>query len=201
MIPEITIDLANPDRGAITKKWAGELEAVAPLNKWDLPEELAYFAEYATRCTEIIELGAYQGASTRIMLMANPALKVFVIDLWEDAGTKETFEEAMRQPQEDFVATGRVEVFHGTTEDGMMDLLHRGRSFDGLLVDAGHTKELVGRDIILGRQLMKPGTLIIGHDYHPSWHDNGVSQAVIELLPGHTNPIASIWAYQMPTEA
>jgi hypothetical protein len=49
-------------------------------------------------------------------------------------------------------------------------------------------------------QLMKPGTLICGHDYHKEWADNGVSQAVIELLPGHSNPCESIWAYQMPAE-
>jgi predicted O-methyltransferase YrrM len=175
---------------------------VAPLNKWDLPEELAWWAEYATRCTEILELGAYNGASTKIMLLANPDLKIHVIDLWEDEGTYETFDKAMiLMPEGCVYQTGRVTANRDTTENGIRQLLEdRTEMFDGLLVDAGHTYDLVYSDIVLGMQLMKPGTLIMGHDYHPSWPDNGVSQAVRALFADdqHSNPMGSIWAYQMP---
>lgn len=188
------INLLNPDKGALLKKWEKELAIVAPLNKWDLPAELAWWAEYATRCHDILELGAYNGASTKIMLLANPELNVYVIDLWQDPGTKETFMDATK----DFIAERRLEISQDTTENGMRHLLQFGNRFDGLLIDAGHTKELVLNDISLGMQLMKPGTLICGHDFHEPWEDNGVSQAVKELLPGYIEPIESIWAYRLP---
>ncbi len=190
------IDLLHPDKDALLKKWEKELAAVAPLNKWDLPEELAWWAEYATHCTEILELGGYNGASTKIMLLANPEVKVLCIDLWEDDGTMKTFREANAE----FIENGRLTPWWGTTENGLRQLLEdRTEPFDGFLVDAGHTYELVYSDIVLGLQLMKPGTLISGHDYHPAWSDNGVSQAVKDLFPDdtHSNPIASIWAHRI----
>jgi predicted O-methyltransferase YrrM len=193
------IDLLNPDKDALSAElkatWEKHLAAVTPLNKWDRDVELYWWAEWSTRCTDIIELGAYSGASTLIMLLANPTLKIHVIDLWEDTNTHETFLEHVAEPFKD-----RVTYDRRSTEEGLF-LLEQGGMigrFDGLMIDAGHTKELVLHDIREGMDLMKPGTLICGHDYHPSWPDNGVSQAVIELLPGHVNPIASIWAFQMP---
>jgi hypothetical protein len=203
------IDLLNPDKGALgaelKAKWEHLLPEVTHLNKWDRDEELFWWAEWASTRSEILELGAYNGASTKIMLLANPDLKIYVIDLWEDPGTQETFDKAMEEFMggriEDITEgrQSRIKIWWGTTESGLKHLLDEGvNAFDGLMVDAGHTKELVLTDIRLGLQLMQPGTLICGHDYHPSWPDNGVSQAVIELLPGHVNPIASIWAFQMP---
>jgi predicted O-methyltransferase YrrM len=189
------IEIHAPNKEDLLTKWAMALEQVEPLNKWDLPEELAYFAEYATHCTDILELGAYNGASTKIMLLANPNLRVTVIDLWEDEGTEDTFKNAM----EPFRAENRIIAFKDSTENGMKILMEfRAANYDGLLIDAGHTYELVYNDILLGMQLVKPGSLITGHDYHPPWPDNGVSQAVKDLLPGHYNPIASIWAYKIP---
>lgn len=186
------IEIHAPNKEELLKKWEKELEAVAHLNKWDLPEELAYWAEYATHCTNMLELGAYNGASTKIMRLANPNLEITVIDLWEDAGTKDSFLNAIREDLE----TSWVAYFHMSTEEGLKVLANvcESRKFDGLLVDAGHTEDLVTKDILLSLPLMKEGVLMTGHDYHPNWPDNGVSKAVKKLLPGHFNPIASIWA-------
>lgn len=189
------IDLLKPNRDDLLKKWEKELEAVAHLNKWDLPEELAWWAEYASTRSRILELGSYNGASTKIMLLANPEAQIHVIDLWEDANTYETFCLALGEH-----FGKRIFYDRRSTEEGLF-LLEQGefhQYFDGLMIDAGHTKELVSKDILLSQPLMRPKSLICGHDYHPSWSDNGVSQAVIELLTGHSNPCASIWAYQMP---
>lgn len=186
------IEIHAPNKEELLKKWEKEIEAVRPLNKWDLDEEIAMWAEYGARCTNLIELGSYNGASTKVMRLANPNLKITVIDLWEDANTKETFLGALR----DDLDSGHVAYFHISTEEGLQILsrIHGNKSFDGLLVDAGHTEDLVTKDIQLSLPLMKDGCLMVGHDYHPNWPDNGVSKAVKKLLPGHFNPIASIWA-------
>jgi predicted O-methyltransferase YrrM len=184
------IEIHCPNRDDLLKKWENELEAVSPLNKWDLPEELCFWAEYATYCSNLLELGAYNGASTKIMLMANPALHITVVDLWEDSGTRDIFNEATKEfgervcpwntPTETYLRRANLKEMFGT--------------FDGLLVDAGHTEELVTKDIQMSLPLMKPGCLLTGHDFHPNWEDNGVAKAVKKLLPGHFNPMGSIWA-------
>lgn len=183
------IEIHAPNKEDLLKKWEKELKAVEHLNKWDLPEELAFWAEHATHCTNLLELGAYNGASTKIMRLANPKLKITVIDLWEDEGTKETFWNALRPDLE----IGDIAYFHTSTEKGLDTLNAIGGCFDGLLVDAGHTEDLVTKDILLSLPLMKPGCLLTGHDFHPNWEDNGVAKAVKKLLPGHFNPIGSIW--------
>jgi predicted O-methyltransferase YrrM len=195
------IEIHCPNKEELLKKWEKELEAVAHLNKWDLPEELAFWAEYATHCTNLLELGAYNGASTKIMMLANPELKITVIDLWEDNGTYETFKDSLREDLED----GNVTYARGITEKGLEIMnRHLGRPdwipFDGLLVDAGHTEDLVTKDIQMSLPLMKPGCLLTGHDFHPNWEDNGVAKAVKKLLPGHFNPMGSIWACWNRTE-
>jgi predicted O-methyltransferase YrrM len=195
------IEIHCPNKEELLKKWEKELEVVAPLNKWDLPEELAYWAEYATHCTNLLELGAYNGASTKIMRLANPELKITVIDLWEDEGTYETFLRALSSGDNSIFPTS-VSFFRLPTEEGLKMLSESVGNcyFDGLLVDAGHTEDLVTKDILMSLPLMKPGCLVTGHDFHPNWEDNGVAKAVKKLLPGHFNPMGSIWACWNRTE-
>jgi predicted O-methyltransferase YrrM len=197
------IDLLNPDKAELLKKWEKELKEVMPLNKWDMPAELAWLAEYGTRCTKLLEHGAYNGASTKIMLLANPTLHIMVVDLWED-GNKGTFDEAMK-PFED-----RVTVYHASTEEAVKEMrkfydhipadsdLARVTKFDGLFIDAGHTKELVMHDIRESVPLMQPGSLICGHDLHAEWECNGIARALEELQLPYVKACESIWAYQMP---
>ena len=192
----MTIDLLNPNRDDLLKKWEKELEIVQPSNKWDLAEELCYWAEYASTRNNILELGAYNGASTKIMCLANPNAKITVIDLWEDAGTHEAFL-ANLAPE---IFDNRVTWTRDTTWRGMERLMQVGEaSFDGCMIDAGHTEELVAGDIERCIPLMKPGTLLCGHDFHDAWADNGVSKAVMRLLPQWKRPLptASIWCAQL----
>lgn len=199
MNADIKIDLLNPDKEQLLLKWKDELAAVDHLNRWDLNIELSWWAEYSSTRNDILELGAYNGASTKIMSLANPNSHITVIDLWEDEGTFETFKNALNQEIDD----DRVSFQRSTTEEGLTRLIdallknHCGiLPFDGCMIDAGHLEHLVDSDISLSSALMVKGSLICGHDYHPSWDDNGVSKAVKKAFPGdrHSNPIGSIWA-------
>jgi len=184
------IDLLNPNKEEIVAKWRKELDAVAHLNKWDLESELAFWAEWSLGRTHILELGAYNAASTKIMLLANPELRIEVVDLWQDEGTHETFLAAIETFKD------RVHWNRMSTEE----FFKRGCDiqFDGLLVDAGHTESEVALDITEGMKLMKPGTLCTGHDYRPNWND-GVFHAIQKAFEGNVhNPVESIWCYQMP---
>jgi predicted O-methyltransferase YrrM len=181
------IDLLKPNTDDLKTKWADVLRQVRPLNKWDAEEEIAWWCEYATRCTNLIELGAYNGASTRAMRLANPDLKIHVIDLWEDDGTFETFKGALA----DDITAGYVTYERADTVAGLTDL---NGSFDGLLIDAGHLYHHVESDLRLGLPFIKEGVLVCGHDYRVNLPDDGVTRAVRERFSEVFNPTCSVWA-------
>lgn len=191
----MTIDLLNPNKDDLLKKWEKELDAVEKFNPWDTKEELAWWAEYASTRNTILELGSYRGASTKIMCLANPSAKITVIDLWEDDNTHEEFLVNLAPELSD----KQVVFTRDTTWRGLERLMHLGQNnFDGCMIDAGHTEELVVGDIERCIPLMLPGTLICGHDHHEAWHDNGVSKAVNRIFPDRVLPCFSIWAAQLP---
>lgn len=177
------LDLNEPN---IRHKWEHLLPEVRHLNKWDDEQELVWWAEYASHCARLLELGAYNGASTKIMCLANPDLKIHVIDLWEDEGTHETFKQALAEE----IADGRVTFERTDTVAGLMDL---NGGFDGLLVDAGHLYHHVESDLRLGLPLVKKGVLVCGHDYRINLPDDGVTKAVNERFAKVYNPACSIW--------
>jgi predicted O-methyltransferase YrrM len=184
--------LTNPDVPELMQRWGHIAKAVQPLNKWDDNLEIMWWCEYATNCTKLLELGSYNGASTKAMLMANPTLRIHVIDLWEDAGTQETFKAAMGHE----ISTGQVTFEHTDTVSGLTALHQEGKreEFDGLLIDAGHLYEHVSADLKLGLPLVKQGTLVCGHDYRANLPEDGVTKAVRERFTKLWNPVCSIWA-------
>lgn len=181
------IDLLKPNTEELLSKWGEVLNRVRYLNKWDDERELAWWCEYASRCSYLLELGAYNGASTKAMRLANPELRIHVIDLWEDAGTFETFSEALSAD----IASGKVTYDHTDTVAGLTDL---NGSFDGLMVDAGHLYHHVESDLRLGLPQVKEGVLVCGHDYRVNLPSDGVTRAVNERFSEVFNPTCSIWA-------
>jgi predicted O-methyltransferase YrrM len=181
------INLLNPNTDELKAKWADVLRQVRPLNKWDDENEIAWWCEYATGCTKLLELGAYNGASTKAMRLANPDLKIHVIDLWEDAGTLDTFKGALA----DDIKAGLVTYDHADTVAGLTDL---NGGFDGFLVDAGHLYQHVESDLRLGLPLIKKDVLVCGHDFRVNLPDDGVTRAVRERFTCLFNTTCSIWA-------
>lgn len=181
------INLLKPNTDELKAKWADVLRQVRPLNKWDDEQEIVWWCEYATGCTKLLELGAYNGASTKAMRLANPDLKIHVIDLWEDAGTFETFKGALA----DDIKAGYVTFERADTVAGLTDL---NGAFDGLLVDAGHLYHHVESDLRLGLPLVKEGVLVCGHDFRAFLPEDGVTRAVNERFNIVFNPTCSIWA-------
>ena len=71
-------------------------------------------------------------------------------------------------------------------------------SLDALFVDADHRYEFVRADIVAWLPKVKPGGLIVGHDY---WNkDPGVVRAVDELFAGRHEliPQTRIWHLKKP---
>lgn len=193
------IDLFNPNRDELLSKWAHVLKATERIWTWDTQLELAWLAEYATRCAFICEVGCYVGRSAVVMLEANPKLKILGIDLWEVPDTQQEFHFNTRKYSD------RLNAINTDSHKGLGEFLNGFINLpemecDGCFIDGGHTREIVYGDIQKLRLMMAPGSIMAGHDFHPEDGDaNGVSQAVWDHFPRSQvhNPVDSIWCVQL----
>lgn len=180
---------------SLIEKWRSQLDAVSAANQWDTESELAWLAEQASSHDSILELGAFLGASTKIMALANPKAKIVVIDAWHDEGTREKFQ-GFLDPE---IKEGRVTAIHANTSEGFKHI-PEGFVPDFVFIDAGHLYDDVKGDIenvgkLMERAETEPSNLVIsGHDYRHNLPQDGVTKAVNEAFQNVYFPADSIWA-------
>lgn len=185
------IDLMSPVHSELLQKWGHVVEAVRPLNRWDTDLEIAWLCEAATRSRDVLELGVYNGASTKAMCLSNPDIRITFVDLWDDAGCEETFKAALAEEIKFCQVIGHK---MSTEEFFKGDIRER---YDLVFVDAGHLYHHVKGDIAGALTLMKHPSILAGHDFRHNLPDDGVTKAVTELLPMFYTPADSIWAVEI----
>ena len=191
----MNIDLFNPDRAALLRKWKPVIDKTYRIFTWTTESELAWLAELASRNNgTYLEIGSYVGKSALVQLKASPTLGVVSLDTWDDEGSFEEYQFNLRK-QDD---AGRVRAIPGPSHQGLVKLHTEGKfDYDYAFIDGGHLYDDVSGDISGVRSLLRPGAIICGHDYRPGLPEDGVTKAVRELLPNHKNVIDSIWAAQL----
>lgn len=160
---------------------------------WMSPDELKLLATIANKSLSIIEVGCFEGRSTRAMADNSDGI-IYAIDTW--SGELKDSQGYLEEIVDDntlnkFINNtiglrASVMVCRGTFEE-----FHRklGRA-DFIFLDADHSYEGTKRDIELALEHIKPGGIIAGHDYRKCWP--GVMRAVDELL-GSTTLVDTIW--------
>ena len=145
---------------------------------WMGEQELRFLAHAAAECETIIELGTYRGRSTRAMLDCSSA-HIWCVDTWD---YKICTEKDLRIFKEQVISDmlDRVTIMQMTTREALEVL--RGKLFDMVFIDAGHSYENAKFDILGYRPLVKPGGIYCGHDYYITPFP-GVYEAVNELVP------------------
>lgn len=195
----MSMDLFNPNKEALLAKWADMIRACREISPWTSDIELAWLAEGASGRQIVGEVGSYKGKSAKALAWQNHyvgtpdwkgPVKVHCFDRFQDHT-----EEACRQNLHAEIGFGFVDLLPVESEQGAAIIARTSIRFDLFFIDASHEKHDVLRDIGLWKPLVKPGGILCGHDYCP-WDGerNGVSLAVREALPGHCNPVDSIWA-------
>lgn len=173
---------------------------------WMDDEELKWLARAARSCRTIVEVGCYQGRSTRALADHCPGV-VFAVDPWDgyvnDDGSQAKWitdlrvaHEAFRRNLADHLASGRVVELQGTLETALPTLEAYGLA-DLVFIDGDHRYEAVVSDIALARSIVRPGGIISGHDFrHATWP--GVRRAVEESFPGAFQVCRTIWSTTAP---
>jgi predicted O-methyltransferase YrrM len=158
-------------------------------------EDIQWLADHAKGRRTIVEIGPYQGRSTRALADANDSGNVYSIDTWDstwsggrsDASTRAAF----RRNCSDLM--DRVMPIEWDSQRGLPPDL-RGMSVDMLWIDGDHAYEAVASDIRNFAPLVRAGGLICGHDYCV-WHPE-VMRAVDEAYGTRVQTIdihRSIW--------
>jgi predicted O-methyltransferase YrrM len=176
------------------------IEKALAIPGWMSEEELRYIAHVARRSQRILEVGSWQGRSTRAFADNTDGV-VYSVDPWPDSPHGEVSSEISSQPDwlfnqfrlhhADNLASGKVSTVRGTSVQGAETM--RGMTFDAIFIDASHDYGDVKADILAWRPLLAPNGILCGHDLYPNgpfWP--GVKQAVDELVVNYF-VVGTIW--------
>lgn len=157
---------------------------------WTSREELEWLSSQAKRFNTIVEIGAWCGRST-VVLLESCKQFVVTVDNWDfnlmrpygnaEQARKTFWENVRKHPRyQDLYVLGM--------DSKLAAMVIPGR-YDMVFIDANHSYEAVLEDI----QLWLPKTkhLICGHDYSDNWF--GVKKAVAEVFGNDFSIYESIW--------
>jgi predicted O-methyltransferase YrrM len=171
--------------------------------------ELRWLARAARTCRTIVEVGCYQGRSTRALADHCPGT-VYAVDPWQgyypqDDGAPAKWLDcdaagrAFGANLADHLLTGKVIAIQATFEQAMPELKRRGLCglADLVFIDGDHRYEEVLGDISRALSFVRPGGTIAGHDYrHKDWP--GVKRAVDEAVEGFMLEHSIWWTVAPP---
>ena len=143
-----------------------------------------------------VEIGVYKGVFTQTLARRAPNMKLYAVDAWttyegykdyppgdlELIGYPQAVERASRYPN--------VELVKGWSKDVAPTFADA--SLDFMFLDANHTYPCVKEDLELWVKKIKPGGIVMGHDYFSTkgrskleFLDFGVIEAVNEWVTDH----------------
>lgn len=172
-----------------------KLDKALSIHGWMSPRELIWLAEQASHMKVIIEVGCFQGRSTRA-LADNTYGIVYAVDPWEefypDKDGNEHCIKANVYPQfyhnlKDLIDSGKVKPVKEY-------FTYFGQRADMIFLDGDHRADTLRHDIECAEKMINPGGIICGHDYtHEHWP--GVKEVVDNHYNGKTVLfMGSIWS-------
>jgi len=180
---QITTDLSIEDLKA---KWQWLFEQTRQISQHTEDHVMAYLAEQC-QGKIVVEIGTYKGASAYMMCAAGAKL-VHCIDPFFEPGTEEITRQHLKPFTDD--AQAMIWVMRSGKAAEKINL-----PVEMIWVDDGHYQHEVEYDIDSWYPLLLPGGLICGHDLDPG---SDVEKAVMNRLPGYSQPVPRLWAYIKP---
>jgi predicted O-methyltransferase YrrM len=147
-----------------------------------LPEELDLLFSLIPPKGIVLEIGTFHGATVAQLAIKNPDVTFYSIDPlhWKRAGLK-WYDN--RQPN--------MRLLTGTSDD--LVVLQTGRVFDLIIVDGDHSYDACYSDLKISSKLIKPGCLIVVHDYAKGTLRRTLARAVVRAV----NHFCRIWKYKI----
>ncbi len=161
-------------------------------------DDVRWLARQAATREAIVEIGAYQGRSTRALGDATSGV-VYAIDNWnasftDDGHGDRSIRSAFLAHCADLLARGTVVLLEQPSGQGLPARL-AGLAVDMLWIDGDHSFEAVTSDLQTYAPRVARGGLICGHDYSV-WHPEVVKAVDAFFTPRKVSTISphrSIW--------
>lgn len=165
-----------------------------PCPTWTEPDTLMFLADLARKSNLAVESGTYFGASARAMLFHGDNLHLWCVDKFMVFGS----EGITRLFLGEWIAQGRCEIIVGDSERAASMLPHMMGKLDFAWIDDGHAVEDLQRDIRCLWPLVKPGGLMLGHDWDG---DNDVARGVLSIFKRDqiNFPVPRLWQVSKPS--
>ena len=109
-----------------------------------------------------VEVGVAYGSFTKTLLKEAKPTKLHLVDSW-DSERYSPGKLKVEARFEDEIRSGQVMVNQGLSVDVMPNF--DDRYFDWIYLDTNHSYETTAAELKLAAQKVKPGGLILGHDY------------------------------------
>lgn len=125
---------------------------------------------------DVLEIGSYQGASTKWMLenlLKHPECTITCIDMWETSSQHEGVDFGQVENLFDKNVSehiSKIRKLKGTSWDKLIYLNQNKSQFDLIYVDGDHSAQGVLKDLVLAWPLLKLNGIIICDDY--VWKEN-----------------------------
>jgi SAM-dependent methyltransferase len=130
-----------------------------------------------------LEVGSFAGESAVIFVQVARPRELVCVDPWDELAVRASYTERLAGARECFLDTAAklpgVRPVRARSDVALPEL--ESGSFDWVYIDGGHLEDEVARDIGLALPLVRPGGVLMGHDYGRSLHP-GVTVAVDRLL-------------------
>jgi hypothetical protein len=153
--------------------------------------DITWIAEQASKHGRIVELGSYQGRSTRAMCDNTKGFVLAIDDWWGPRSITESEVERSKifgffyLNLEDHLVSGKCKYLTANhTQEFTLDF-----EPDMVFIDGNHEYDNVRYDIIQWSKKLAKGGLLCGHDANY----RGVKKALNELCYWHTVPNAWMW--------
>jgi len=182
------------------------IEVAKTIEGWIEDDELATIAEWSSKRNKIIEIGSWKGRATRA-ICDNSSDLVVTIDHWKGALERvdDGFWEVDKHGPEyvykqfennlkDHLDSKRLIVYKMDSHEAAKSLIEKYgfESFDMVWIDGGHEYEVIKRDIIFFRPLLKMYGQLCGHDYYYP----GVKRALDEVFVNYWHS-GNLWSKEV----
>jgi len=163
--------------------------------------ELRHLATRATACTAILEIGSWQGRSSKAMAAALPPTgTLYCVDDWRGEQSTPVDAHELRGA---FMSHLMLEIIQGKVIQYTASSQHLARmlqtgwlniltQYDLIFIDGSHDKASVMADIRAYLPYVRPGGILAGHD----WGVGQVKEALAEVLPGAHVVAGTIWEWR-----
>jgi len=154
------------------------IQAAEGIPGWMDKTELYWLGMESARRHSILEIGCWQGRSTKMLAAMTPGTVITVDDFRGEVDApmeSNDLRAAFYKHLEPEIGAGKVTHMHGSSQAArQLNFHHAG--FDMIFIDGGHDYDSVIHDCEMAKAFIAPGGVICGHD----WFQPDVKRAAME---------------------